>query len=123
MSDICGFCNEREIIGVYAADHGPFSLGYCDECLKVSNIRTKFNGLSKYGRFGDRAFTEYEELNGSEPMIHYNGNYIKLREYVTLLTSEDVEELLTFMGDENSLKNIIVNKFKEDENTRDKSTR
>src|SRR5690606_28986744 len=49
----CDFCKINDEIGVYATDHGPFSLSYCKECLNHRNIRTLYNGLSKWARLGN----------------------------------------------------------------------
>ena len=104
----CDYCKENEAIGVYAADHGPFSLAECEECLEHRNLRTKGNALSKWGRLGDKAFDEYKYLNQSEPKVHFNGEYILLREFIKILTEDDVHII---MG-ENPLKEIIVERLK-----------
>lgn len=89
---MCDFCRERESISVYAVDHGPFSLAYCDECLKHPNIRTVFNALSKFIRLGYVVFDEYKDLNGAEPNVYYNGRYISLRELVEIIDVAGVEK-------------------------------
>ena len=98
MSKECDFCREREIEGVYATDHGPFSLGYCEECLKHPNIRTLGNGLSKWGRFGESAFNEYKDYNGSEPKVYFNGEYMLLRDFVTIINEEHINNF-TWLSD------------------------
>ena len=110
MSKECDFCREREIEGVYATDHGPFSLGYCEECLKHPNIRTLGNGLSKWARFGDKAYNEYKELNGEEPNVYFKGKYMLLRDLVEVITVDDVD---VYFGQRNdSLVQLIKEKIK-----------
>jgi DNA-binding CsgD family transcriptional regulator len=89
---MCDFCKVNEAKGIYAVDHGPFSLAYCEECLKHPNIRTLGNGLSKWGRFGDKAFDEYHTLDNPEPNVYFNGEYITLRELINVISIEDVED-------------------------------
>lgn len=92
--NLCNFCRKNEMSGVYAADHGPFSLGYCNKCLKHPNIRTMGNAISKYGRFGEDSFNEYVELNGVEPNVYLNDKYITLREMVKIIKIEEVEDYI-----------------------------
>lgn len=109
---ICNFCNERVSVGVYATDHGPFSLAYCEECLNHKNIRTIGNGLSKWARFGDKSFEEYkgEEWCGCEPNVYFNDKYITLRELVKIITIEDVEKYFKI---KTSLIDLIISKLKD----------
>jgi len=106
----CDFCEKNDSVGVYATDHGPFSLSYCEECLKHKNIRTIFNGLSKWARFGDIAFEEYSDSCGCEPNVFFKGEYISLRELVKLITIKDVEE---YFKTKNPMVELIISKLKE----------
>jgi hypothetical protein len=108
----CDFCEVNESVGAYATDHGPFSLCYCEECLKHPNLRTMDNALSKWGRFGDRAFDEYasEEWSGCEPQVYYNGNYIPLRELVDII---DEDFIINNFPNESPILTQIINRFKE----------
>ena len=108
---MCNFCRENESVGVYAVDHGPFSLAYCEVCLKHSNIRTIGNALSKYGRFGDIAFNEYTELNKSEPQVYFKGKYILLRELIKIINVNDVEKVFP---KEHGLYPLIMGKLNND---------
>jgi len=95
---ICDYCNVNVAVGVYAADHGPFSLAQCEECLKHPNLRTIGNGLSKWGRFGESAFSEYKDLNGSEPKVYFNGEYMLLRDFVTIINEDHINSF-TWISD------------------------
>lgn len=105
----CDFCRERESKGVYATDHGPFSLAYCEECLKHPNIRTLGNGLSKWARFDDKSFDEYKIMNEEEPNVYFKGEYMLLRDLVKVITVDDVDE---YFGDKkSSLIELIKDKI------------
>lgn len=108
----CDFCEINDSVGVYATDHGPFSLSYCEECLKHKNIRTLYNALSKWARFGDKAFDEYthEEWCGCEPNVFFKGEYILLRDLVKIITVKDVEEHLKV---KNLIVDLIIRKLEE----------
>jgi hypothetical protein len=109
MDNKCDFCREREIKGVYATDHGPFSLGYCGDCLKKPNIRTLANGLSKWARFGDKAYDEHKLMNGGEPNVYFKGEYMLLRDLIDIITIEDVDE---YFGNRNDwLTQLIKEKI------------
>lgn len=107
---ICDFCKEHEAIGVYATDHGPFSLAYCEECLKHPNLRIIGNGLSKWARLGDVVFEEYKsaEWLGCEPQVYYKGEYIQLRKFVEMLNEEIINELIPKTD---WLKELLLNKI------------
>ena len=109
---ICDFCRKNDSVGVYATDHGPFSLSYCDECLKHKNIRTLGNALSKWARFGEKAFDEYksDEWSGCEPNVFFKDKYISLRELVKIITIDDVEE---YFKTKTHLVELIISKLKE----------
>jgi hypothetical protein len=113
---ICDFCEENKMKGVYATDHGPFSLCYCSECLKHKNIRTKFNGLSKWARFGEKAFDEYksEEWLGVEPNVYFKGEYMLLRDMVDIVTLDDIENM---MPKDIWLYPMVIEKIKQRLNT------
>lgn len=102
----CNFCKEKESVGVYATDHGPFSLAYCEKCLNHDNIRTIGNALSKYARYGDKAFGEYNEI--SEPNVYFKGKYILLRELIKIITVDDVERIFP---KEHGLYSLIIDKI------------
>lgn len=87
----CDFCKTNDSIGVYATDHGPFSLRYCQTCLEHSNVRTIFNACSKYFRFGEIVFDECKERNGAEINVYYKGEYVLLRDLIKNLDYELVE--------------------------------
>lgn len=112
IEEICDFCEINNAIGVYACDHGPFSQYYCEECLMHKNIRTLYNGLSKWARLGDIVFNEYadEEWLGCEPNVFFNGEYMSLRDLIKIITVKDVEEHLNF---KNSLVDLIIKRLGE----------
>ena len=103
---MCNFCKENESVGVYATDHGPFSLAYCEECLNHPNIRTISNALSKYARFGNKAFDEYNEK--AEPNIYFKSEYVLLRELIKIITVDDVERIFP---KEHGLYSLIIDKI------------
>jgi hypothetical protein len=111
----CDFCETNDSIGVYATDHGPFSLSYCEECFKHYNLRTIGNALSKWGRFGDDAFEEYKEINGCEPQVYFNNNYISLRNLVEIIDISDVDKIFS---DIDFLRNLIIDRLNEKHNKR-----
>lgn len=108
----CDFCKINDSVGVYATDHGPFSLAYCQECLNHKNIRTIGDGLSKWARFGDKTFDEYkdDEWSGCEPNVFFKEKYITLRELVKLITIQDVEE---YFKTKTTLVELIISRLDE----------
>ncbi len=107
---MCDFCKVNESTGVYATDHGPFSLAYCDECLDHTNIRTINNALSKYARFDDEvAFREYYDRYGVEPNVYYNGKYMLLRELVKIVDENDIEK---YFPKENFIYLLLMDKLR-----------
>ena len=94
MADKCDFCGiEKDGIGVYSTDYAPASLSYCDDCVKIPNIRPMYNALHNWIRKGDKFLNEIN-ISQSEPNVYYKGKYMLFSDYVKEYITEEQKEYL-----------------------------
>jgi hypothetical protein len=107
--EMCDFCEKNETKGVYATDYAPVSLGYCEECHEIPNLRPLFIAIFGWGRIGDKYFKESFVLDDKvyPPMTYYQGKYLTVEEMVSKLTEKKIKKLIT----NEHIQNVVLNRF------------